>query len=64
MLDYVSTFQITGEQWTAYTNELPPSGFFFFWGGAAFVDKYVHFIECSQRGVRCLLRHYSEARCL
>ena len=28
MLDYVSTFQITGEQWTAYTNELPPSGFF------------------------------------
>ena len=35
MLDYVSTFQITGEQWTAYTNELPPRGFFFFfvWGG-------------------------------
>lgn len=28
MLYYVSTFQITGEQWTAYTNELPPSGFF------------------------------------
>ena len=58
MLDYVSTFQITGEQWTAYTNELPPSGFFFFGVG----DKYVHFIECSQRGARCLLRHYSEAR--
>lgn len=36
MLDYVSTFQITGEQWTAYKNELPPS-FFFFGGGAAFV---------------------------
>lgn len=61
MLDYVSTFQITGEQWTAYSNELPPSGFFL-GGGAAFVDKYVHFIECSQRGARCLLRYYSEAR--
>ena len=37
MLDYVSTFQITGEQWTAYTNELPPSGFFFFlFGGGCF----------------------------
>ena len=34
MLDYVSTFQITGEQWTAYTNELPPRGFFFFGGGS------------------------------
>lgn len=33
MLDYVSTFQITGEQWTAYKNELPPSGYFFGGGG-------------------------------